>query len=519
MAEPSGGAGGRLTRNTLSMLGARVVMAVAGLVTLPVVYGHLGPAEFGVWVLLSGLLAMGAVLDLGLGSALVREVAGTDSDPVTVRRLLGLGLGWGLLLGLLLLGVLATGWPWLSGLLRLGDLTREAWHATLWLLLGVVAGGVEVPWRAMLEGVQRYGALAVVTAVTAVLGATVTVVVLRLGGGLVELAACTAGTGILRTVLLAVAAERGHRHLAPRWGRLPHRDLRRVTGYGLRVQVTSGTGAINVELDKLVLGAAFGPTVAGSADLGVRLLNLLRLPPSLALLVIFPEAVRRTAVEGRAWLDGFYLTTLRYLAMVLAPAAAALMVAADPLVRLWLGHPVPWAGATIAILAPAYALNLIAGAATVTARVENRPGLETRYVVLSVAINLALTVPLLVLLGPLGVPLATSLGVALATGYFLTHFHRATARPVGPMLRVLWPPAAAATVAGLATAALTGLLPDGPGRAGALSALTSRAAVVLALAAALLLLCGYLRADERTRLRSVADAARSVVVPAGGGRR
>ncbi|MEU1752820.1 oligosaccharide flippase family protein [Micromonospora matsumotoense] len=519
MAESTGPVGARLTRNTLTMLAARVVVASTGVVTLPIVYARLGAVEFGVWVLLSSLLAMAAVLDLGLGSTLVREVAGAgpERDPVAVRRLLGLGLGWGVVLGLMLLAVLATGWPWISQLLRLGDLSREAWHAALWLLLGVIAGGVETPWRAVLEGVQRYGVLAAVTSITALLGAVLTIVVLCLGGGLAALAACTAGTGILRTALLAVAAERGHRHLAPRLGRLTDQDVRRVTGYGLRVQVTSATSAVNVELDKLILGAAFGPAVAGSADLGVRLLNLLRLPPVFALQVIFPEAIRRTAIGGREWLDRFYLAALRYLAVLLAPAAAALVVGAEPLVRLWLGHTVPWAAATIAILAPAYALNLIAGAATVTARVEGRPGLETRYVLLSVAINLALTVPLLVLVGPLGVPLATSCGVVLATGYFLAHFHRATSRPVGVLLRTLAPPAAAATLAGLVTAASTDLLPDGPGRLGAAAAGSARTTLVFALSTGLLLLCGYLRTDERSRLRALVTKTRLTAVSSVGG--
>jgi O-antigen/teichoic acid export membrane protein len=518
VADSTGVAGGRLTRNTLSMLGARALVALAGVASLPVVHDHLGPHEFGVWVLLSGLVAMAAVIDLGLGATLVREVAGAEgADPVTVRRVLGLGLVWGLLLGLLLLGALTAGWPWIGELLRLGDLTREAWQATLWLVLGVVAGGVELPWRAVLEGVQRYGTVAAVTGGTAVLGAVLAVVVVRRGGGLVPLAACTALTGVARAVLLAAAAEYRHRHLGPRWGRLSRAELRRVTGYGLRVQVSSGAGAINVDLDRLVLGGFFGPVVAGSVDLGVRLLNLLRLPAGCALLVLFPAAVRRSVTGGRSWLDGFYLETVRNLALFLAPAAAALMVSADPLVRLWLGEEVHWAAATIAVLAPAYALNLITGAATLVARVEGRPGLETRYVLLSVVLNLALTLPLLHLVGPLGVPLATSAGVGLATGYVLVDFHRATARPIAPVLRALWPPIVAACSAGLLVAALSGFLPDGPGRGGAALAVTTRVALTLLLAGGLLLLSGHLR-PRRARLRTLAGAARSALVPVGGRR-
>ncbi|ASW54799.1 lipopolysaccharide biosynthesis protein [Plantactinospora sp. KBS50] len=218
MASATGTDGGRLVRNTLSMLGARIVVALTGLVAMPVVYQHLGPAAFGVWVLLTGLFAIATLLDLGLGAALVREVAAVPTDTApsrVIRRLLGLGLAWGLVLGTLVSGAFAVGWPWIAQLLRLGELTRDAWHATLWLLLGVVAGGVELPWRAVLEGVQRYGALALVTAVTAVVGAVLAIVAVRLGGGIVGLAASTAATGVIRALVLAGMAERWYRHLTP----------------------------------------------------------------------------------------------------------------------------------------------------------------------------------------------------------------------------------------------------------------------------------------------------------------
>ncbi|GAB3933589.1 hypothetical protein GCM10027614_04820 [Micromonospora vulcania] len=100
VASPANTVDARVTRNTASMLAARVVMALCGLISVPVIYEHLGPREFGVWVVLAGLLAMAALVDLGLGSALVREVARAESaaDRDLVRRLLGLGLGWAALL-------------------------------------------------------------------------------------------------------------------------------------------------------------------------------------------------------------------------------------------------------------------------------------------------------------------------------------------------------------------------------------------------------------------------------------
>lgn len=520
VASAADAVGTRVTRNTASMLAARVIMAVSGLVSVPVIYQHLGPQEFGIWVVLAGLLAMAALIDLGLGSALVREVARAESaaDRDLVRRLLGLGLGWAALLGLLTVGAIGVCWPWLAGLLRLGELADEAWQATLWLVVGLVAGAVELPWRAVLEGTQRYGSLAAITAGTAILTAALSILVVRLGGGLVALAASAATTATIRTLLLASATRRQCPDLSPRWGRLGLGDVRRIGGYGLRVQVSSGAGMVNVELDRLVLGGAFGPAVAGGFDLGSRLLNLLRLPPGFALIVLFPAAVARTAARGAGWLDQFYLTTTRYLALFLAPATAALMVSADPLIRLWLGHQVPWAAANIVILAPAYALNLITGAATIVARAEGRPGLETRYVLLSVVLNLALTVPTLLLCGPLGVPLSTALAVVLSTGYFLAYFHSATARPLAPLVRAVWPPVAAAIAAGTVTAAAGRFLPDGPGRLDAALAVSTRTGLALLVAGALLAAGGHLGANDRTRLHRLRARASVLTSSVGGPR-
>ncbi|MEU0548416.1 lipopolysaccharide biosynthesis protein [Micromonospora sp. NPDC005979] len=511
----------RITRNTASMLGARVVMALSGLVSVPVVYQTLGSREFGVWIVLSGLLAMAALIDLGLASALVREVArvGSAADRDLVRRLLGLALGWAALLGLLTVGALGALWPWLTGLLRLGDLAGEAWHATLWLILGLVAGAVELPWRAVLEGGQRYGSLAAISAGTAVLGATLAILAVRLGGGLVALAASAAATGAMRTLLLAGVAHRQRPDLSPRYGRLGLREVRRIGGYGMRVQVSTGAGMVNVELDRLILGGVYGPAVAGDFDLGTRLLNLLRLPPGLALVVLFPAAVARSVDRGAAWSDRFHLTATRYLALFLAPAAAALMVSADPLIRLWLGHQVAWATVNILVLTPAYALNLISGATTVVARAEGRPGLETRYVLLSVVLNLALTVPLIWLCGPLGVPLSTALAVVFSTGYFLVYFHAATARRLAPLARAIWPPVAVAVAAGLVASAAIPYLPDGPGRLDAALALATRAGLTLVVAATLLAVGGHLTATDRTRLHRLLRAPADVLSPTAGGPR
>ncbi|MFY1635535.1 lipopolysaccharide biosynthesis protein [Solwaraspora sp. WMMB335] len=482
--------GGRAARNTAGMLSARLVVTATGLVTLPLVYDHLGGRKFGVWVLLTAILAVLAIADLGLGSAMVREVARADDSGPSLRRVravLGLGVGWAMLITALAAVVLVVTWPWISRLFHLGEIAGEARRATLWLLLGLLFGGVELPWRAVLEGTQRHGTAAWLGAGAALAGGLLTVLVLRAGGGLAGLAAVTAVTGVLRTGLTAAVARRLSPAYRPRLRDVRRRDLRVVTGYGLRVQATSASGAVNTELDRFVLSGVFGPATAGHFDLGARLLNLLRLPPGFALVALFPVAVAGAARSGTAWLDRFYLRTTRRLATFLGPCTAAVVVSADPLVRLWIGQPVPWAATNLAVLAPAYAVNLALGAATIVTRAEGRPGRETRYILLSVLLNVALTGPLLWLFGPLGVPVATAVAIVTASGYFLWYFHRCTRRPVAPVLRTIVRAGASSLVAAVVGGVTAPHLPDGDGRAGAALATCCQAGVTLLVAVALLI--------------------------------
>ena len=69
---------------------------------------------------------------------------------------------------------------------------------------------------------------------------------------------------------------------------------------------------------------------------------------------------------------------------------------------------------------------------------------------MSVVINLVLTIPLLEIFGPRGVPLATAIGVVIATIHFVTTYNRITDRPVAPLVFLLLRPLVAAGVAGAA---------------------------------------------------------------------
>jgi O-antigen/teichoic acid export membrane protein len=498
-------------RNLLGLLTARGVSAVAGLVMLAVLFRVLGAGPLGVWVLLTGITNLVALIDLGLGSTIVRAVAGDvgggvgprTSSLTRIRVVLGLGLVWGVTLGLLALGATVVAWPWLAAVLHIGDLRGPAEVALVVLLLGILVDGVAMPWRCVLEGRQRYVVLSVINGSTAVLAAGLSVVVVLAGQGLVGLAVVVAGTSVVRAVAVVAVARRRARALSPSLLGLDRDGLRETAGYGLRVQATSATAMVNLEADRFVLGGFFGPSVVAGFELGARWANLFRLIPVYALVAMFPMAVAQSVEHGPDWLDRFQLVATKYLSAAAGLGAAGLVVCADPLIRTWLGQPNAWATKAIMILVPAYAVNLAVGATSILARVEGRPGRETTYAVLATVLNLALTYPLLRLLGPVGVPLATAVGVVVATGYFLVSYQRATRRRLAPVLAEIGRPLLAAFATGLLVTFLAPVLPDGPGSWWAVLAVLTRGIAVVVIMVALLAATGFFDVAERARLAAL----------------
>lgn len=497
---------GKVARNSVGLLAASGASMISGMVSLPFLYGYLGEVRYGIWTLLVGVVALLTVARMGLRPTMTREVAraaGEEKHRRRARGVLAIGMVWGGGLGVLMIALTALGWPWLARLFHLGVLSGPAKYAALLMLLAFLIDGMVMPWQSVLEGTQHYAPVSWVTAGTAVVTAVMSILVVRHGGGLVALAAATVLVSVLRAMILLHSALRRAPAMMPRPRDIRRSDFRDMTGYGLRVQTVEIAYLVNTQADRLVLGGFFGPAVVAGFEPGSKLITLLRTPVTVVMTAVFPAVVGFVQQSAADRVFRAYLLMTRYLAAFSAVSTAALVASADPLVRLWLGHPVPLAVDTIMLLALGHGANIAAGAVAVITMTDGRPALLARYAVLGTVVNLLLTVPLLWLFGPPGVPMATALSLVLSTGYMFVCFHRDLGRPIAPLFRVLGLPAVAVTAAVALTWFATPYLPDGPGRRDAALALCARGGLAALAALLVLALAGFLSSAELAGLRAV----------------
>jgi O-antigen/teichoic acid export membrane protein len=292
--------------------------------------------------------------------------------------------------------------------------------------------------------------------------------------------------------------------MTPRLRDIRRSDVADATGYGLRVQAVEVGYLVNTQADRLFLGGFFGPAVVAGFEPGSKLITLLRTPVTVVMAAVFPAVVDFVRQHTVDRLFRVYLVMTRYLASFSAVTVAVVVATADPLVRLWLGHAVPLATDTIALLAVGHGFNVAAGAAAVVTMTDGRPGLLARYAVAGTVLNLVLTVPLLWIFGPPGVPLATTVSLLASTLYLFAQFHRYLSRPFSPLVRVLSVPVLASVIGATGTWFAAGYLPDGPSRLGAGAAIVCRGGVAAVLTVAVLGLFGFVSARDRARLRQAA---------------
>jgi len=467
-----------LVRNVVSNVLGRGSSILAWLLITPYVLHTLGPERFGFWSLLYALASTAVLLDLGLGSAITRFVAGVSGAGEREAR------QGALTTGTLVAGTLALAWG-VGGLVARDALLRfahvgGAWRDEAHAAAGtaVLAAGVGVlalvP-NAALTGVHRLDLVNRVAIAATIVQVGGSVWWLAHGAGLQGLAwaLLLANLTTLAASLVLLARVAPELSLAPRtatWERVMAQAR-----FSAALQIIGLGVLLQYQLPKFVLARSVGLAAAGEYELAYRVAFAAWSLPSLLLPPLLP-AFAEWAAQGRweaAW--ALYERAARYLLVLALPLAALLAASAPVLYRAWLGPGHESAAVSLAVIVTLLGINVTTTAGCVFVRAIGRPWIEARYHLVSLALQLALAawwVPRSMLAGAL---LAMLLSGTAGTVLFLWMFHRALGRPLRAfVLRIAAPPALVALAAGalaFAVGRACALAPWGGTRPGALAAL------------------------------------------------
>lgn len=441
-----------LARHAGIAMSSQMVLAVLGLLTTAVLARTLGAERLGAWGLVLAIGSYAALLDLGLGVALVRRLA---ADAASRRDRLAPALSMALVatsvLGVVAAIVLVAAAPWLAALLGIPPaLTAD-------FVLAVRLSGIVValaPASSVLGAVpaalQRLDVLVRVDTVIAGVASLVQIGVVLAGEGLVALAIVGLGARLASVTARAWIArwliggtfwrfEASY----PLWTEFGRFGTLKATHQALSQLV--------LHLDRFLVASFVSVSAVAYYSVALELAQRLLVVQSNVSLAYYPVAC---AAAGRdaAGFAALYERASRAVALFTFPLTVGMVACAEPLLRLWVGDSFAVHAATLLqVLAVAYAGMALTAIPVNAADALDRPEVSVRFGLAGLALQVTLALLLLPRVGLLGAGLAVLGNVLIQCPWFVrsvtTRLVRLPMRAY--VARVLVEPLAPALIAGV----------------------------------------------------------------------
>jgi O-antigen/teichoic acid export membrane protein len=398
-------------------IGQFLVIAI-NLSLTPFLLHHLGATVYGVFTLASSIRGLLSNLDGGLAPAGYRyvpiyvgrgDVAATTSFLVTIITLAVIVVGS---VGTIMFLIA----PAVVGLFSHGSDLAGYSHQTVQLIRVLMPTLVIAAIRTLLERLamahHRWAFINYASVVAVVVFSATAVLASFRMSGLQSLILATYAEEAILLISMAWVC-RGYISLTGlRW--LPMSEVRQILRFGARVQISAIASSFNYEIDALLVGLLFPIGDLAYYSVGSNFNQQVNNLPINGLNPISQDIGRSYGINGTQGVLRSFPATQRMWVTALGvfPMVAALEGWFG--IPVWLGHGTQVAAATAAILVIGNMPLAFNSIVDITAKVVGMPEIESWYLGIGVALNVALTIPLALRVGVIGVSLGTTIGQFLS---------------------------------------------------------------------------------------------------------
>ena len=433
----------------------------------PFLLHRLGPTQYGIFALVSSFRGLLSNLDGGLAPTGYRyfpvyvgvgDVAATSSFLLTMLTLVVIIVG-GVTATIILIAPAAVG-VFAHGAGLAGH-SHETVQLVRDLMPALFIAAIRTPFQRLLMAHHRWAFLNYTQVMAVVAYAATAVGVSFATSGLQCL---IWATYVQEAILLITAAWACRRYISlKRLRLLPDSEVRQILRFGGRIQIAAFASSFNYELDSLLVGFLFPVRYVAYYSIGA---NFSQQVINMPINGLNPMMQDLGHIYGRSGKEGVlrsFPDTQRMwvTALGIFPVVAALEGWFG--IRIWLGHGAQLAAVTATLLVIGTAPLLLNSIVDVTAKVVGMPEVESWYLGIGVAVNVACTVPLALGIGVIGVPLGTAIGQVISFAVCIYLARKKIGKQITPFFRCISyvPALVAIAVAGVCEWSLHNSLPAG----------------------------------------------------------
>ena len=407
----------RIVRASLATYLRTGVSMVVFFFLTPFVMARLGVDDYGLWVLAFSLVGFLRLLDLGLGTGVVKFVADSDGrrDPEERNRILSSSIAVYLLIGALAAGLVALLAPVLPGALDIDAGQARKTETLLWLVaLRVVVLGVPLSvFRGILFGKQRIAVLNAVQTLATLLYAGSTWLLLTRGGGVVALAAVNLAVMLVEHAAYAVLAFRLVPDLRLSPALVNARSMRRIASFSAFAFVSTAAWMILMRADPLVVKLHLPLAAVAIYGVALKVTERLSMLVKQFVNLLTPVIAERHGAGARAGVRDLLRDGTRYAFAIGTMLCVPVLLLARDLLTAWLGPEFGEAGVVLALLAAALLVSVPQMMASNVLAMSAWPWFAAAAAAAGVGVNLGVSILLVRPLGLAGVALGTLIAVLL----------------------------------------------------------------------------------------------------------
>jgi len=415
-----------------------VVSIVVGVVLTPIMVHTLGDTGYGLWVTIFSLTGYFGLMDQGIRPSLVRYVSRhqAEGDGIALSRTLSSATALYGSVGVVTLLATFVAAANFATWFRIGpehvDVARTVVLVSgLSLALGFPLG----VFGATLSGLQRYDIANTIGIGISVVRVVAFVMVLRLGGQLVELAWCSLALNLIGHGLSLYFVRRLLPDVSFSPRHVDRETLRRIGSYSGYAFVGALATTITFQTDALVITAFMGAAAVTPFALAASLVNQSRQIVHAATWVLSPTASEMDTRGEQDRLRDMMVLGSKYGVLLCWPVLLALIVFGPNILTTWVGERFAASSTLLTILAVPTMFALPQSAASSVLFGISRHRGVVALSLLNAVVNLGLSILWVRPYGLAGVAWGTAVPLFLVAGVGMMVFGaRALGMPFRPYL-------------------------------------------------------------------------------------
>jgi O-antigen/teichoic acid export membrane protein len=420
--------GERTVNNALYNTVSGMLPLLLSFIFWPYIVSKLGDSSYGVFALIGSVIGYFALLDLGLGTAVVKYVAeyNGQNDHARIKEVIGTALAIFMSAGLLgSLLILAIARVLVTKIMKIPpELTDAAYYSFCAASLGFFVTMLLTLLTAVINGLNRYDISGITMAFMGVFTTIGAVLLLRAGFGLLSLVWLNVAIPLLAAVFYFILIRR----LLPG---IPLRltvklsAMKRLLHFGMYTMLSRITDVVARQVDLLIIGAVLGVTSVTYYVIPFTILNRLTGLLGRVGMVIFPAISELQGNQQHDTIRDLYLTSSRMILSFATAMTVPLLIFGPRFLHLWMSPEFAERGGVVFLLITiSVYINQCTNVPTFVVNGLGKPKLSGLAAISNAAVFLSLMVPGAIYGGIIGVAAAYAVSAVTTGPAFIWYVNR-----------------------------------------------------------------------------------------------